>query len=72
MKKYPTELYLMVFAVVCFTLGALTDNRLHRWYAPHPQNNQSFPFKEVGVVGPSASTSYLKEEFGDEYETIMA
>ena len=39
------------------------------------QNNQiSFPFRTVGVglSIESASTSILKKEFGDEYETIMA
>lgn len=36
------------------------------------RDNQSFPFTETGDGLESSSVSYLKEEFGDEYETIMA
>ncbi len=69
MKKYPNEIKLMILLVLSFSLGGLLVNIIHVHYG---HRNHSFPFREVEVVGPSASTSYLKEEFGDEYEIIMA
>ncbi len=63
---YPKTILTML---ACISVISITVVSLRYCYQ---KKHQSFPFKEVGVVGPSVSTSYLKEEFGDEYEIIMA
>ncbi len=61
---------LILIAVVCTLNLCLTITH----EIEHNNNQISFPFRTVGVDSDtgSASTSILKKEFPDEYETIMA
>ena len=70
--KTHTPILISITIMMCFSLVVMY------WHIdiahPYHNNNQSFPFNEVGtpLQDFQVPTSILKKEFGDEYKTIMA